>query len=467
MFKKRVILILIILSSVAANAGNKIKFYFNHPVDNSVSTMEKAVYLNSCTADTMIAYINRAHYTIDVAVYDFSYGSYANIAGAINSAYGRGVKVRWIYDGSSTNSGLSGLNSAINKLASPTGSSYSIMHNKFMIIDAHSPVPADAVVWTGSTNWSYSQMNTDYNNVVIIQDSALAHAYTDEFNMMWGSTGLIPNSAVSKFGPDKTDLGRHIFNVDGYKIELYFSPSDGTNTQIQNSISSASTDLYFGVYTFTDNSDASAIMSKYSSGVYVSGIIDNFSNSYTPYSTFTSGLGSHFISYSGTGIYHNKYLIVDPSNRCSDPLVLTGSHNWSLTANSKNDENTLIIHSDIAANVYYQSFKADFTGMGGSLSPFTVCPLEVYSTDKAKENLLIYPNPANGKVNFKYELSTPQNVCIDIYNTVGQKITSLINNEFQQAGNHLLDYTFNNNGIYFVNLTTGNAHYTKKVVIQN
>ncbi len=49
-----------------AKADNKILFYFNHPVDTTVAKEAKAVYLNHCLADTFVAYINRAKYTIDI-----------------------------------------------------------------------------------------------------------------------------------------------------------------------------------------------------------------------------------------------------------------------------------------------------------------------------------------------------------------------------------------------------------------
>lgn len=61
--------------------------------------------------------------------------------------------------------------------------------------------PADAIVWTGSTNWDEEQINSDVNNVIIFQDQTLAQAYTTEFNQMWGGTGLSPNLTNSKFGP--------------------------------------------------------------------------------------------------------------------------------------------------------------------------------------------------------------------------------------------------------------------------
>ena len=471
MVKKIIWVALVISVSLNANAGNKIKYYFNNPVNNSVSTGVNATYLNSCLADTLVAYINRARFTIDIAQYDYNQGSYANIATAVNNAYTRGVKVRWIYDGSSSNTGLAALNSGIHTLGSPTTSAYTIMHNKFVIIDAHSANTADPIVWTGSADWSTSQFNGDYNNIVILQDSALAGAYTAEFNMMWGDTGIAPNTTTSKFGPYKTNLGMHSFTIEGNQVELYFSPSDGTDSHIQSTISTANTDLYFAMYTFTESTDASMIVTKYNSGVYVAGIDDSYSNSYSPYNMFTSGLACHFKVYNeGAKIYHNKYMIVDPSNTSSDPLVLTGSHNWTTSANSKNDENTLIIHNDTAANIYYQSFSSDFIALGGTLNlAVHGCPSAGMPLDRVgADNVNVFPNPAeNGVINISYELSSTQNVSVEIFNIIGQKVATVVNNEIQDMGSHTRKFPVSQQGMYFVKFVIGDGHFEKKFVVGN
>ncbi len=46
--------------------------------------------------------------------------------------------------------------------------------------------------------------------------------------------------------------------------------------------------MYFGMYTFTDNADATLLVSRHSAGVYVAGIEDQFSSTYTPHTTLTS-----------------------------------------------------------------------------------------------------------------------------------------------------------------------------------
>lgn len=362
--------------SASASSGT-IVAYFNHPVDTSVSTGVHAVFVDHALADTLIAYFNRAQYTIDIAQYDYNQSAgYSSIATAINNAVARGVRVRWIYDGAESNTGIALLDTAVHTLASPTTSSYGIMHNKVVIIDAGSSNPNDAIVSSGSTVWGLNQFNTDYNNMLFIQDSALAHAYTDQFNQMWGGSGSYPNLTLSRFGPYKTDLGRHIFTIGGKTVELYFSPADNTDAHIQTAINSANKDLYFGMFTFTMATDADAIVARHTAGVYTPGIVDeNSTLSGAAYPILTAGLGSLLKTHTGSVIYHNKMMVVDPSDICSDPLVLTGSHNWTNAAQTKNDENTLIIHSDTLANIYYQSFKSNYEDLGGTLASQIPCTI--------------------------------------------------------------------------------------------
>jgi len=463
--KKALLIVAFAMSSLYALADGKIKVYFNHPVDTAVAQNVDAIYLNNCVADTVIAYINRAKYSLDIAMYNYVQGSFSNIANAVNAAYSRGVKVRWIYDGSSSNTGVDLLNSGIYSIASPTTSAYGIMHNKFMVIDAYSDDTSDAIVWTGSTNWTSEQLATDYNNIIIFQDSALAHVYTQEFNMMWGSTTTTPDSALSKFGPHKTDLGRHSFTIDGQHVELYFSPSDHTNNHIESTILSANTDLYFGMYTFTYIDDAKLIAQQYRAGVYVAGINDEFSDGYDTYDTLSAALGSKFISYHGTGIYHNKFLIVDRSAPCSDPVVLTGSHNWSASANTKNDENAVIVHDKDVADQYYQSFYANFILFGGSLAQVSGCTTNVNTITNAVSDITVFPNPSTGDVQVSYELSETGNVVIDVYNEMG-RLTIHVISEKEQAGYHNHLFRVSQKGVYFLKMFINNSVYSKVLTIQ-
>ena len=437
----------------------KIIVYFNRPVNNTVSTVSNAIYLNDLVDDTLIAYINRAKYTLDLAIYSFNEASgISSISTAINNAYSRGVSIRWIYDGSSSNPSLSLLDTNIKKLASPTSIQYGIMHNKFMIVDANSMDATEPTVWTGSTNFTSAQINTDANNVLIIQDQAVALAYKTEFNEMWGDTGLIPNLTNSKFGSYKNDNTPHFFNVGGTPIEVYFSPSDGTNSKLQHAMGSANVDMYFGIYSFTVAADADTIINRIQNGVYTAGIIDPTSSSYAPYASLTPIMGANLIKDNITGLYHNKMLIVDPSAPNSDPLVFTGSHNWSASADTKNDENSIIIHSASLANIYYQSFFQNFTDEGGTLIPLSA--IDPISRPSA---ITVYPNPSSEFVTVKTNNSSVLNdIKISIFDIFGKENFSLVS---KNSNSVIIDTKQLKSGLYFLQINISNTVEIKKIQV--
>jgi phosphatidylserine/phosphatidylglycerophosphate/cardiolipin synthase-like enzyme len=359
------------IAITAAAQNPKLKCYFNHPVNNALSTGTNAIYLNGTFPDTVVAYINNAKYTLDFAVYDFTSvagDTVSKIATAVNNAYLRGVTVRWINNGSSSNKGMSLLNASIPRISSPTSSGYGIMHNKFLIVDANSSDSNDAYVISGSYNYSVEQTNEDYNNIVIIQNQQVATAYYNQFNQMWGGTGPTPNTATSAFGTHKVTSPTHYFNVNGIPVDIHFSPKDTCGTYLTKVANSANNDLTFGIYTFTDNSIAQAILSAYDNKVTVRGIEDVSSQTFAPYTTLSSPLGNNFVVYNGgaNSLYHNKIMIVDALLPSSDPQVATGSFNWTSSAEKLNDENLIVIHDPTIANEYYQSVCENITVNGGN-----------------------------------------------------------------------------------------------------
>ncbi len=357
---------------------NKIKCYFNHPVNNSISTGMNAVYLNGKFPDTIAAYINRAKFTIDIAMYNFTSATNSNvykIAVAANAAAARGVAIRWIYNGTSAtnNTGLSLLSPLIKTFASANYSDY-IMHNKFMVIDANAADSTDAIAQSGSYNWSDQQTTGDYNNIIFVQSKQVALAYYREFNKMWGGTGADPVAASATFSSFKNASSQTKFLVDDKLVEVYFSPKDSLGRRLQSSIATADHDLFFGIYTFTRPDIANLIKTEYDNGVFVRGIMDNFSQQFSAYGILNPALGSKMITYNGAGVYHNKILLVDGQDAGSDPQVATGSFNWSTQAQESNDENMMLIHDAGIANQYYQSLCADYTGLGGLPCTAPPCP---------------------------------------------------------------------------------------------
>jgi hypothetical protein len=75
----------------------------------------------------------------------------------------------------------------------------------------------------------------------------------------------------------------------------------------------------------------------------------------------------------------------------------------------------------------------------------------------------IYPNPATDDVTIAYNLSDDHNVSIEIFNIIGQKVNTVVNNEMQQKGTFNYTVSLPFAGIYFVKCSIGNISITKKI----
>ncbi|TXF77777.1 phospholipase D-like domain-containing protein [Chryseobacterium sp.] len=432
--------------------------YFNHPVITSAAQYQPALDLGSTLDDMLITYINACQSTLDIAIYNsYSPSSTTGIAGAINNAYGRGVRVRVVYDGSTGSVMIPLLNPAIPTLASPTSSSYGIMHNKFVVFDADSSNPNVPWVWTGSTNWTAVQIDgPDKNNAIAIQDQALAQAYKMEFEEMWGSSVLLPNTTVSKFGPYKLNNTPHTFVINGKAVGSYFSPSDGANAQIINVINSANTDIEIATMLITRDDVRDAIVNRYNSGVNtVQAVFDTQNPSGNDIPSLQAAIGpTKMVQYAGAGVMHHKFILVDNFNAASDPTLLTGSHNWSASAETKNDENILVIHDKNVADQYYQAFLYLYGQAGGTLATAELA--------SDKKDLILYPNPTNGTVYLKTDNSLlGSKGSITVYNVVGSRI---MERNFANMQNASVDLSNAPKGLYFVTVQMGEFSYQAKII---
>lgn len=439
----------------SSTSTGDLKVYFTRTVDHSVSSGINAIQLDDLVDDTLINYIGRAKESIDIAIYNFGATGISNISSALNSAYDRGVKIRLIIDGSTANQGIATLNAAIPLIASPTSSEFGIMHNKFVVMDAFSSNSNDPVVWTGSTNWTSNNINDDANNVIIIQDKSLAIAYTLEFDEMWGSSGPDPNLANSRFGFNKLDDTPHEFIISGKSVFCFFSPSDGVNQQIIETIQTANLDIEVNTMLITRSDLGYTLRDEIQAEIQTKVIVNTEGEcSETVLNTLKPLLGSSFKVDGESGILHSKLVIVDQSNINSDPQVLTGSHNWSASANDKNDENTLIIHDATIANIFYQEFMARFA-LG--------VPLAVNETDQVKSSL-VYPNPSPGQFTVRLNEALQGPVSLNIYNYIGQLVFQA--DEKVTPGIAIkLNLSNLDAGIYFLEVMGNNLRCSEKLVV--
>ena len=122
------------------------------------------------------------------------------------------------------------------------------------------------------------------------------------------------------------------------KTEVYFSLSDNPQKEIIRNINQAEAFINIAMYIFTDKEIALPLIKARERGVKVRLYLDKDQVDYQySQSRFLVQKGIKTRVSSNKYIMHNKFAIID--NR----ILLTGSYNWTFSANNRNDENLLII----------------------------------------------------------------------------------------------------------------------------
>ena len=440
-----------------------INVYFNFSVDTTVAVFGNAAHGNTDFKQKLMERINQSTYSIDMAVYSF-FGM-PEVADAIIAAKNRGVKVRVVYDNRTTQNSMQALINAGIPVLKRTSGLDGIMHNKFFIFDARDAVTTNDWLWTGSWNVTSTEL-TWKNNVVEINDPAIAAAYQIEFEEMWGSTGDLPNPANAKFGVQKTDNTPHTFNIGGRDVRLYFSPSDGTTAKIVDAVNTADDDMFFAMYAYTRSDVANTMSNRYNSGVSdIRGIIDQVNTSGSQYN-YLNTFAEMFPANGST--QHHKYCIIDASLWESDPITITGSQNWSNAGEQDNDENTLIIRDGYITNQFMQEFKSRYNEAGGT-GNFIIPVVDVKEEGTAPLSYSLYqnyPNPFNPTTIIRFELSRSSYTKLVVYDLLGRQVKVLFEGE-AFAGMNEVEFNAENfaSGVYLYTLFTDDFVATKKLML--
>ena len=419
-------------ATVSLSSG-QIKVFFNHDIDESLlgSTMPFGQDYAACR-DEILARIDAAQQTIDVAMYN---NNRTELVNALKQASARGVRVRYIAAEATGNTALS---------PAPTfpvlyGNDEALMHNKFLAIDAD--LPDAAWVVSGSMNWTYTNMTDDYNNMLCIQDQSLAKTYELEFEEMWGGNGAYPVYSNSRFGSQKQDNTPHSFVIGGIPVGCWFSPSDEVTDDIVQTIQSAQYQANFALFTFTHNDPGDALLTAYNNGVDVRGIIENIDDSGCEYD-YLAANDVPVVDHPESALLHHKYLVVDAFAPQSDPMVLTGSHNWSYTAESSNDENTLLIHDADIARMYAAEFArrwAENTTFAGE-------------TDREDLAFALSPNPVKDVLHIKSDNAQADDSAWTITDALGRRLMQ--GAQLPAAG---IEVAALDKGAYYLTILTSNG----------
>ncbi|HHH1742736.1 TPA: phospholipase D family protein [Yersinia enterocolitica] len=130
--------------------------------------------------DLILTEIESAENSISLAAYSFTSQP---IADAIISAYNKGIDISVIVNKGSINGrGAKAHHLYNNNAPIKTNDKYSIMHNKFIIID-------NKTFKTGSFNYSAAAVNRNAENIFIIRCVAdITNKYQQEFDRLWAES---------------------------------------------------------------------------------------------------------------------------------------------------------------------------------------------------------------------------------------------------------------------------------------
>lgn len=308
--------------------GSFYDVYFTDPANPGSAMAEDGLDV------PLVSAINSARLSVDLAIFNLSMYSIKN---ALLDAHQRGVKVRIVTDSDnlydSTPQALKGAGIEV------VGDEHEgLMHNKFMIID-HTDV------WTGSLNYTQSGIYEDNNNLIRLHSEKAAQDYTTEFEEMF---------VEGFFGPDViANTPFPTFTVDDTALEVYFSPDDHAANRIAQLLRSAKSSIRFMAYSFTANDFSDIMIAKMKKGVSVEGVMDDAmirSNVGNEYETLSQA-GLPVYPDANEGLMHHKVIIID------DEIVITGSYNFTSSADRKNDENVLVLFDKNIARAFNEEFQ--------------------------------------------------------------------------------------------------------------
>jgi phosphatidylserine/phosphatidylglycerophosphate/cardiolipin synthase-like enzyme len=343
--------------------GGRLDVFFNDPGSRQANMWEPDA------VDVMIETIRGARATLDLAVMGFTH---EGVIDALVEAFDRGVQVRMVGDAAHlTNDGYERFRER--HIPMVAGNLAHIMHNKFLVVD-------DRFVFGGTANWSDTDLRHNSNNFFHIDSPAIAADFTAEFEQMFG--GLFGHTKV------ENDNGR-VYQVGDTEVEVWFSPNEDAMGRILELVDQAQDSIRFTIFAFTKDQVGSAFVRKQAEfaardaaeGISadlpplerrtVAGVIDQSQlHSNGQYHEVFRLLGAQIPLrmdgndnsqqpgdyQAGGGRLHSKTMVLDAYG--DNPIVITGSFNWSASATQSNDEYLLVFRGPRVAAIFDEYFNS-------------------------------------------------------------------------------------------------------------
>lgn len=365
--------------------------------DNDPARIPDALWwLSRGLEEALIGFIGQAvdsSYAVHAAIYEFQK---PKLLEALTRAAGRGVDVKVAYHARQKSKqgkpdpadktaarnraaiAAAGITFAKPRDADPQGA---IMHNKFVVLlkkGANGSMQPIAV-WTGSTNWTdgaiYGQLNLGHASYNV----KIATAYNDYFQSLYNNDSARDIKKHTQFltpVPKDRDSIPHgvtpIFSPQS-KLEMIdlYAELCRTGKIVMVSAPFVLHPKILATFKKTPKGTLRFLMADKGSSFGKAGAVKllehDAANQVSVATTLSSALHDfqgrlleHEESFHHSGVHiHSKIIAIDPFGQ--DPILVTGSANFSNNSTKTNDENSLIIRGDTAVmDIYITEFMRMF-----------------------------------------------------------------------------------------------------------
>lgn len=290
--------------------------------------------------ERLIIFIRSAQTSIHIASFEFNL---PRVADALLEAKARGVDVRWVtddengleIDGNENRGQFTRLMAGGIEVKDDAGRS-ALMHNKFWIFDRQ-------ILWTGSTNITVNGVYKQNNNVIIFHSPEIAAIYEREWEELWNA----------QLGPRAPSTRNNQWVIlEGTPVQVLFSAEDDAVDNLIALVNDAQTSIRFLAFSFTDYPLAQAMIARAQSGVDVQGVFETFGSNGLRSELKTLWCAGLPVRQDGNSSFlHDKVILIDNS------IVVTGSLNFSSSADEENEENVVILDNAEIAGLYLQEYQ--------------------------------------------------------------------------------------------------------------
>lgn len=134
-------------------------------------------------------------------------------------------------------------------------------------------------------------------------------------------------------------------------LGIYFSPQGGCEQQVINWINRANKTIHILIYSFTNDNIGDAVERAHQRDIDIEVVFEK--SQVSKYSEYwkLQPMGVPVRNDTNSNLMHHKTAIIDGY------IILTGSFNWSVSAEQGNNENLMIIQSENLASIFEEEFQ--------------------------------------------------------------------------------------------------------------